>query len=175
MFVFLLRCRVQCWGWQRETPSTTTAGTPRWILWMRTRACKSFISRVSAPNSSVDPSCFSSTLVSVYSLKWHSRVERVVVLNHRFVQQSPSNLRKIFESVFRQRKYPLMCTERLKTISTIQKNNTSHFISTPLEVLVALRVSMLTPSAGMLLTMTDASMQKMHCCWRLWKNLVMKA
>lgn len=72
-FVCLLSCRAQCWGWQRETPSTTTAGTLRWIPWMRTRACKSFISRVSAWNSSEAQSCFSSTPVSVCSLKWHTR------------------------------------------------------------------------------------------------------
>lgn len=33
-------CRVQCWGWLKETPSTTTAGTPRWTRWSRTRVCE---------------------------------------------------------------------------------------------------------------------------------------
>lgn len=32
--------RAQCWGWQRETPSTTTAGIPKWTLWTRIHACE---------------------------------------------------------------------------------------------------------------------------------------
>lgn len=40
--------RVRCFGWQRETPSTTTAGTPRWTLWTRTHACE-FISIFARP------------------------------------------------------------------------------------------------------------------------------
>lgn len=39
--LFSLRDRVRRWGWRRATPSTTTAGTPRWPLWSQKHVCES--------------------------------------------------------------------------------------------------------------------------------------